>query len=376
MPPLTLERKQVALDALQLLDTGTGTLAGYASVFNAVDSYGDTIAPGAYRDTLAKFLADGFIAWGHDTMAPVAYPTAAREDDHGLWVEATFHSTAEAQEARRIMQERAAAGKRSGLSIGYYTKRAEMTSDGIRRLLDIDLVEVSLVMVPADDHARVALVKGADLETGAEQKPYANEHACRLMDPAECDRFRRANGDREHDGKSYDVIYGHRKADGKWAQQAFRYPKNTWSAAEARTHCGSHDGMFEAAAGGDGKAADCGCLTGHGLDYDAHADRITAALSEFVTRNRAGSVQRVKEGRAISTARRERMASVSGSLRVAADEIDAMLTETAPPERDKAAAAPTPVGYDARLQREVIGRRLRLRGVHVETETTREPIAG
>ena len=288
MPPLTLERKELALTDFQFDATDTGTIAGYASVYNEVDAYGDTIIPGAYRDTLPKFLADGFVAWSHDQAAPVAYPTAAREDDRGLWIEARFHSTGEAQAARQIMQERAAAGKRSGLSIGYYTKRAEMTSDGIRRLLDIDLVEVSLVMVPADDHARVALVKAADTE-GSER---------------------------------------------------------------------------------------CPCDVGTGLDYadyNDHAEHFLLGVTEFLGHTRRGADVRTKEGRAISTARRQRMASVSGALRQAADEIDAMLEETAPPE--KAAPEPAPaVGYDARAQYQIVARRLRLLGV--STEDPREPIAG
>jgi HK97 family phage prohead protease len=290
MPPLTLERKELALTDLRLLSEDTGSIAGYASVYNEVDTYGDTIVPGAYRDTISKFLSDGFIAWGHDTLAPVAYPTAAREDDRGLWIEARFHGTAEAQAARQIMQERAAAGKRSGLSIGYYTRRAEMTSDGIRRLLDIDLVEVSLVMVPADDHARVALVKAADTEP---------------VPPCDCD---------------------------------------------------------PAAV----------------VDYDTHAARMADHLDEFLScfvhRTRSGSELRLKEGRAISTARRQRMASVSGSLREAADEIDAMLLETAPPEKAAPEAAPV-VGYDARAQYLIVARRLRL--LHgVAVEDPRESIAG
>lgn len=73
-------------------------------------------------------------------------------------------------------------------------------------------------------------------------------------------------------------------------------------------------------------------IKGHGLAFDAHADAVLANLSEFVGRMRAGSAARLKEGRAISSARRTRMASVSESLRVAATEIDGLLEETAPPE--------------------------------------------
>lgn len=61
---------------------------------------------------------------------------------------------------------------------------------------------------------------------------------------------------------------------------------------------------------------------------DAHADDVAAMLAGWMTRCRAGLS--AKEGRAISSARRERMAAVSSSLKDATTEIDAMLAETAP----------------------------------------------
>lgn len=67
--------------------------------------------------------------------------------------------------------------------------------------------------------------------------------------------------------------------------------------------------------------------------FDVHSDDVRVAVAEWLERVRSGAEIRVKEGRAISGARRTRMATVSGSLRDAADEIDAMLTETAPPAK-------------------------------------------
>ena len=76
-------------------------------------------------------------------------------------------------------------------------------------------------------------------------KPYPNEHACRLCDPDKYESFKRQNGSREHDGKKYDVIFG--IIDGKAEEQAYRYPKKSWTAQEASEHCKSHKGMFEEA---------------------------------------------------------------------------------------------------------------------------------
>jgi len=69
------------------------------------------------------------------------------------------------------------------------------------------------------------------------------------------------------------------------------------------------------------------------LDFDTHAAAVEADITQFLGRLRAGSAARLKEGRALSSARRSRMATVSESLRVAATEIDGLLAETAPPAK-------------------------------------------
>ncbi|MCJ7510760.1 MAG: Clp protease ClpP [Dehalococcoidia bacterium] len=81
------------------------------------------------------------------------------------------------------------------------------------------------------------------------QNPYPNEHACRLRDPGDFqpDSFRRTS--RDHEGKRYDVIMGRPKGESTMAEQAYRYPKDTWDAGLARSHCEDHDGSFEAASG-------------------------------------------------------------------------------------------------------------------------------
>jgi hypothetical protein len=77
--------------------------------------------------------------------------------------------------------------------------------------------------------------------------PYADEHSCRLIAPAEFDEFRRQNNWKQIDGKRVDAIFGIR--DGKSELAAMRYPKNDWSSSDARSHCSSQDGiLFEPAA--------------------------------------------------------------------------------------------------------------------------------
>ena len=41
---------------------------------------------------------------------------------------------------------------------------------------------------------------------------------------------------------------GRLKGETTMTEQAYRYPKDIWTASSAKTHCSDHDGKFEAAA--------------------------------------------------------------------------------------------------------------------------------
>lgn len=78
--------------------------------------------------------------------------------------------------------------------------------------------------------------------------PYTNEHSCHLNNyPA----VSRKNCDQKSGGKCIDVIYG-RKPNGSTGVRSLRYKKAVWSASEARAHCKSRGGSFEAAKSGSG----------------------------------------------------------------------------------------------------------------------------
>jgi HK97 family phage prohead protease len=161
-----LEYKALALDqkqALEALASDPGQLIGYASVFNGVDAYNDTILPGAYADTIPSFVERGTLHAEHDSRIRLGTIASAREDDHGLLIAADFHSTPEAQSVRTQILERMERGKFVGLSIGYQAEDFETRSDGVRVLKRIKLYEVSEVTVPADEQAGVIAAKARRL---------------------------------------------------------------------------------------------------------------------------------------------------------------------------------------------------------------------
>lgn len=83
------------------------------------------------------------------------------------------------------------------------------------------------------------------IEKDLVEKPLENEHACRINDPSNYEKFARKNCAQKHDDKCIDVIYGIK--DNKSEIQSLRYKKDIWTAEEAKSHCNGRDGTFEAA---------------------------------------------------------------------------------------------------------------------------------
>lgn len=160
---MRIETKTVALpDACLEIKASDGepvVVSGLASKFNGVDSYDDTILPGAYAKTIGAWSARPWplpMLWNHNPDSLVGRWTDLREDDRGLVVTGELtpgHSKA-ADVAASLRH-----GALTGISIGFRAAQAEMAPDGRRLLKEIELFEVSLVTMPADQYARVSGIK-------------------------------------------------------------------------------------------------------------------------------------------------------------------------------------------------------------------------
>lgn len=151
-----MEYKRIQLSDVRVKfgDDMNRTFEGYASVFNGVDSYGDQIVVGAYADTLKSRERPIRMRWNH--FGPVIGKwTEVYEDDIGLYVKGSLtpgHSIAD--DVYASMKH----GAVDGMSIGYRVRK-ESRNGAIRRLEQIELVEISVVEEPADLGAMVAQVK-------------------------------------------------------------------------------------------------------------------------------------------------------------------------------------------------------------------------
>jgi HK97 family phage prohead protease len=141
--------------ATQIPIDADGRFAGYASVFGRADDGGDIVMPGAFRKSLGlRGRHRVKMLFQHDPKEPVGTWDVIREDIYGLWVEGRLvQDVPRADALRRLI----ARGAVDGLSIGFRTvKSTRAGREGLRRLWEVDLWEVSIVTFPMMDLARIA----------------------------------------------------------------------------------------------------------------------------------------------------------------------------------------------------------------------------
>ena len=112
--------------------------AGYAALFDRVDRGGDVIRVGAFSRATAPVP----VLWQHDAGRVVGAVESLAEDARGL---------------RVVARVDAAVRPGMGLSFGYRTRG--VGPGPLRELLDLELIEVSIVTRPMQPLARVLAVE-------------------------------------------------------------------------------------------------------------------------------------------------------------------------------------------------------------------------
>lgn len=288
----------------------------------AVISTGDVARDGAIIDPegwdFSNYDRNPVVLWMHDdTSMPFARTVERMATNKELIARAEFDME---DPMGAMMFRKIANGYVNATSVRWLPKKTEWRAkapaedsedkdkeEKILWFLEQELLEWSFVTIPADPAALILRADGSPFSIAdyvpttyrpdlawlrvlgpnvdlswlrdLEERPYANEHACRLRDPGafQPDSFRRVR--REHEGKRYDVIMGRLKGKTSMTEQAYRYPKDTWTSGAARSHCKGHDGkLFEPAA-----SACVGC-NGNGQHDTQELERLLVRY--FERRNR------------------------------------------------------------------------------------------
>lgn len=158
-----------------------GVVEGYASTWTEEpDSYGDIVIQGAFEETLKKRAESGHpfpLCFGHDLNQIIGKVDEIEEDDTGLKVRASFFSSALAQEKRELVKE----GVVWQFSFAYDILASEVPSEAekaagiLQKLTKLDLYEVSLVPIPANQSAIVTDIKAGEPEVKSGKRNSAKD---------------------------------------------------------------------------------------------------------------------------------------------------------------------------------------------------------
>ncbi|MCB1474353.1 MAG: HK97 family phage prohead protease [Rhodobiaceae bacterium] len=160
--PAEVKFTDVALEKV----AGDGTFSGYASLFETADLAGDIVSAGAFAKSLVRRGAPGVrMLFQHDPGEPIGTWSEIREDARGLFAAGRINAdVARGREVLSLMRS----GGLDGLSIGFSTVKSRKEPSGLRRLLEVDLWEISVVTFPMLPSARVDAVKGGGLPSERE----------------------------------------------------------------------------------------------------------------------------------------------------------------------------------------------------------------
>lgn len=132
------------------MDADARVISGWAST-PALDREGDTIEPSAFAGSLGSRLK---VLFNHQQDLPIGKIVRAEIQEAGLWIEAKLASgTAKADEVWSLISQ----GILDSFSVGFvpteWENISKTGSTGPRRYTKAELLEVSVVTIPANPHA-------------------------------------------------------------------------------------------------------------------------------------------------------------------------------------------------------------------------------
>jgi len=133
-------------------------IEGYAST-NDKDRHGDVVPTGVWEKGLADYLKNPVILAYHNHTMPVGKMVEHKVDSKGLWIKATISDAA--GDVYKLIKK----GVLSAFSIGFRIKDAEYNAAAeVFLVKDLELHEISVVSVPANQNTLFNLAKSFDTD--------------------------------------------------------------------------------------------------------------------------------------------------------------------------------------------------------------------
>lgn len=157
-----------SLFSVKAADDQSVYIEGYASTVDK-DRHGDVVPSSVWEKGMSNYLKNPIILAYHDHNNPIGRMTEHKLDNKGLWIKARI-STAAKQ--FQLIKD----GILTAFSIGFRVLDAEYKSDAeVFLIKDLELVEISVVSVPANQNTLFDLSKAFD--SPEEYKRYKEQFA-------------------------------------------------------------------------------------------------------------------------------------------------------------------------------------------------------
>ncbi len=159
---MTITRDEMDFE-VRFSDVGdNGEVEGVAVRFDTTDTYRTQFAPEAFRGLEGRSIP---MLWAHDPANVIGSWSTFQVRDGGLTAKGKLNlEVAKAKEVRAMLK----ANDISGLSIGFRTMKDERAANGIRRITEAALHEISIVAFPSVPGSGVTRVRTGDYQAGRE----------------------------------------------------------------------------------------------------------------------------------------------------------------------------------------------------------------
>ena len=157
--------------SFELKANEVGGISGFFSTYEKTpDSYGDIIEPGAFTETIKNREESGHpfpLCFNHDFSAVIGAVDKVEDTEKGPYIEAHFLDTTLAQDVRKMLQSGAIYQFSFAYDVlGAREPNEEEKKAGVTNVLTkVDVFEVSVVTVPANQNAVATEVKAVEPET-------------------------------------------------------------------------------------------------------------------------------------------------------------------------------------------------------------------
>jgi HK97 family phage prohead protease len=154
--------RRILVYPLQIKSAADQAFEGWAST-PAVDRQGEVVLPEALAASLPDYMRNPIVTYAHDWLHPIGRTTEARATEAGLHVRILLGRTTRAREIWQLIEDRIL----RSLSIGFNAGPEDgYERDGIWHWRRIELLEISIVPIPANPQATITIARQLGLDLG------------------------------------------------------------------------------------------------------------------------------------------------------------------------------------------------------------------